>query len=218
VAESNNIEPARVQKRDETDHFWGTRGRAIAAYASVEQSLCSLFCILSRSETDVASLIFFRFTNPRVIGEILDALLRKRHGETYSPFWNSLDKNIRQLVDIRNHVVHWSVTTRWDDGHYAGIRLIPQDHLNLKPTMQDVNTEALLEFISKCAFIYRLCDIFCFFLQPDFEYHLPGERVETWREIFQQPIVYPPPNTHPLYPKPKAPETQHPPSLESPQS
>jgi hypothetical protein len=45
---------------------------------------------------------------------------------------------------------------------------------------------------------------------------LPEAYRQTWREIFQQRVVYPPPGDHPLFQKPTEPTSQPPPSRESP--
>jgi hypothetical protein len=39
---------------------------------------------------------------------------------------------------------------------------------------------------------------------------------QTWRDVFQQRVVYPPPGNHPLFQKPTEPGSQPPPSQKSP--
>ena len=114
-----NIDVAETRKISSQDPFWAIRGHAIEAYAGVEQSLCALFAHLTGMHNEVAGVIFFRITNPRVLGEILDILMKKKYVDEYSKFWKSVDKIIRKLVETRNRLVHWNVAnTSTNTGNY----------------------------------------------------------------------------------------------------
>jgi hypothetical protein len=95
MEESDKPDPSLAQFDAAVDDFHAIRGRAIEAYADVELGLCKLFARFADVDLGVASSIFFRITNPRVVGEILDELLRKKYKDKYSAFWNSLDKHVR---------------------------------------------------------------------------------------------------------------------------
>jgi hypothetical protein len=202
-----------------TDHLWAIRGKAIAAYAGIERGLCELFSFFGGMKPDIGSIIFFRISNPGAIGAIMQDLLVKKYGDKYSVFWKSLDKFIRELVAIRNRVVHWSAAAKWDSDGYAGLRLMPPDFRNRKPSMEpSLGVNDLEEFIAKCDFITGLCMLFLMLIQPDMATYLhdDSDHAKAFRDIFQRPIVYPPPDTHPLFQKPKALETPPPPSPASP--
>jgi len=208
--EDKNIDLGAVSAQSAGDGFWALRGHAIQQYANIERSLCMLFAELASLKHDVAGLIFFRITNPRSVGAILQDLLNKRHGDAYSKFWNSFAKLVQRAIETRNHVVHWNVAT-FIDGGYAGTKLVPADVFNYgtgSPT--PIGSAELVDFIRKCDFISRLCNMFSLHLDAGH----PGVPHAPWPDIFQQPVVYPPPDTHPLSPKWKAPETPPPPSPE----
>jgi hypothetical protein len=54
----------------------------------------------------------------------------------------------------------------------------------------------LIEFIEKCSFYSRLCNIF--YMTMDTSLPMPEGDKKRWLEIFAQRIIYPPPPTHPL--------------------
>jgi hypothetical protein len=80
------IDLAQAFDQASKDQFWAVRGLAIQAYANLEQSLCRLFGLFAGVTPDVAGVIFFKITSVRVIEEIVDKLLRKKHGTTYAAF------------------------------------------------------------------------------------------------------------------------------------
>ena len=208
MAESKHTDTKDVHAMAAGDQFWAVRGKAIESYAHVEHGLLLLFSSFVGVKPDVASVIFFRITNPRVLSEILDILLEKKHPKQYSNFWSSLDKMIRELSEMRNRVVHWVVSLYADKHGYKGIGLVPPDFFNKKPGAKaSVRTEELMDFIAKCEFVWSLCNMFAMFLDPDVTPHWTPEELQTWRDIFQQPVAYPPPNTHPLFLTPKESES-----------
>jgi hypothetical protein len=213
VKEPKQIDPKDIHAMAAADQFWAVRGKAIEAYAHVEHGLLNLFSSFAGIKPDVASVVFFRITNPRVLGEILNTLLEKKYPKGYSTFWNSLDKTIRDLSETRNRVVHWVVSIYADKNGYKGIGLVPQDFFNKRPGAKStVKTDDLVDFIAKCDFVWNLCNMFTMFLDPEVTPHWTPEEQQTWRDIFQQPVVYPPPSTHPLFPTPKESEIQPQPS------
>lgn len=201
----------QINTQTQADPFWALRGKAIAAYASVEHSLCHLFCDFAGLELYVGMTIYFRITAPRIMWEILEVLIRRKYNDTYREFWKSLDKHVKKLVDIRNHIVHGVVATEIDANGYGGVSLVSHKWVSQETSEQkEIRSQEIEAFIAKCNFIYRHCNMFHLFLQPSVFSTWPSEQQQTWRDIFRQPIVYPPPNSHPLFQKPKAPENQPP--------
>jgi hypothetical protein len=162
---------------------------------------------------DVAGIIFFKIINVGTLYGILEKLLKKKHGATYSLFFNSFLKILRNEISAkRNEIVHWNVTHFVnEDGHE--LRLMPPNMWEYGPNSPpEITTEKLIEFIDKCVFFGRLCNMFTVVITPEMLANVDAASQRTWRDIFLQPVVYPPPLGHPLNPKPPAPEIQPPPS------
>ena len=185
--------------------FHIVRSKAIDEYASYEKSLFYLFAHLLGVQFDYAGVPFFRLNNAPTRLIILEKLLRKRHGDKYITFWNSLAKILRPFDDERNRVVHWSVHVQLNVGRGSeviGIWLAPPDFWDrMSDPTATLTLDGLGEFIAKCDFFSRLISVFFVVLRGDT--NIPA----AWPGIFQQPLIYPPPDTHPLSLNYKAPET-----------
>jgi len=178
------------------------RATAIAWYTHIEKSLASFFAHLMGVSEDYAGVSFFRINNARARNAMLERLLKKRHGGTYNIFWNSLVKQLQALDETRNQIVHWTTVTHMSDKGRDAVTLIPPNHWDRdwgNPGAPEITVEHLYEFILKCDFYSRMFNIFT--------WTLSGQREvdPTWQQIFQQPVIYPPPNSHPLYRKPQVP-------------
>jgi hypothetical protein len=196
------------------DPFWSLRGRAIDAYAGLEQSLCHLLSMFSETKFDVASIIFFKITSAQARDAILEKLVKRKFGNAYSVFWNSVTRLNGQLAQTRNEIVHWTVRELIINNGPPSVGLKPPSiHDVIDPNKPERTAKDLIEFIDKCKFVSSLCVQFWSYLQPN---KPPGvltpEQENAWRDIFQQPATYPPPSSHPLCQKPKEPETPPPPS------
>ena len=199
------------------EEFNSLRGQAIQAYASLERSLCRVFSSLSETTMEVASIIFFKIVNASTLYDILEKLLRNKHGATFNLFWNSFIKTLRQdLSQKRNHIVHWNAWFSSQKGcHFYVLR--PHGHeYHANPNVPPpIVATHLAEFIEKCGFFSQLANRFYFYTTPELKSLLeagyPG-RMQAWHDIFLQPIVYPPPSNHPLCLKPQAPGSPRPPS------
>jgi hypothetical protein len=88
------------------DEFWAIRGKAINGYADLEQSLCQLFAFLGGIERDIVGIIFFKITSYQR-NSILDRLFKKKFGDQYSLFRNSLTAQLKPIDIARNEIVHW---------------------------------------------------------------------------------------------------------------
>lgn len=193
--------------------FYILRSTAIDAYSGLESSLSGLLTLLLGNDMRAATAIFHRLSNTKSRNLIIEDLLQQRFGETYSAFWHGIPKtadkrglmNIVQDVDgKRNQLVHWVVVRNIGD---------TSDHLTLRPpSFFASNSEAemtaadLGHFTTKANFAARIINMFTFALGPNGE-HLGEAGLATWRETFQRPCSYPPPDSHPLSPNYKAPQS-----------
>jgi hypothetical protein len=200
------------------DKFAALRGRAMQAYATLEQSLFKLFAALTGLEYGLAAAVFFKISPPRQVLKLLQELLQKKHGETYLKFWKSLQGHISNSTDTRNPIVHWNVALSVTSDGTRDYMLIPADYMSGR-NLHPIYASSIQDFTDKCEFLFRLCSMFRSFAVPDAPMltHMGTEQLQAWRGIFEQEVVYPPPSTHPQYQKPPEPENQPPPSRESPQ-
>jgi len=182
-----------------------SRATAIQAYANIESALCTLFSRLLGIAEDTAGVVFYRITNARYRNKILQELQEKRCGDTHAKFWNSFESFVRRLDQRRNEIVHWHVVQDLDlskpHPEVASWNLRPPAGWLLgSPAV--ISDKEMVEFIQQCEFISRLTNMFGMII-------VQGKGSEDsrapWLKIFQQPIVYPPPEGHPLYPRPKEP-------------
>jgi len=187
------------------DVFLVSRAVAIQAYAKLEQSLSMLFSLWLGTPPEIGGLVFFRITSKHAINRILDDLKTKRLQDEYNLFWNSFLSFIRTLDHRRNEIVHWHTVNNID----LSVAYESASKLSLAPptgwatkSSASLNESDLADFIAKCDFASGLVVMF-FGVQSQ----KSGDINEAWRDIFQQPIAYPPPDTHPLSPNYKAPET-----------
>jgi hypothetical protein len=189
--------------------FWAMRGLAIQAYASLEQAECDIFTHLSGTTREVSGIIFFRINNASARLNIIEKLFRIRFGEQYNQFRNSLLKELRPIDAERNEIVHWNsihkVFQAEDGKARAELYLYPPAVWDFEPTTPTKSKGDMAEFVGKCDFYRTLIQQFCVFAidpvkDPSFE-----DARRPWLDIFQQPITYPPPSTHPLFRKPPEP-------------
>lgn len=193
----------QVFRQAAVDPFWSLRGKAIQHFANVEQALCGVFSAVSELKPDVAAVIFFRITNPRVVGSMLKELLERKYKDTYSVFWNSLAKLTQEAVETRNKIVHWNVANCIGPEGLQAVTLTPPNFYNLGD-MKMLDSSQMEEFTRRCDFIARLYNMFHLFLSRQDIFENDAVRKQLWYETFQQPVVYPPPATHPLLSKPYA--------------
>src|SRR5262249_40387728 len=131
---------------------------------------------------------------------ILDDLMTKRHGTSYEKFWNSSISLVRTIDQRRNEIVHWHVVNNVnldsDTPHELASSLSlnpPTGWLTRSPAK--LNELDLQEFNLKCDYVSRSINMFALFISGQLSDPNPAL---PWRDIFQQPIVYPPPDSHPL--------------------
>jgi hypothetical protein len=190
------------------------RAFAIEGYAKVERSLSLLFASLLGTSLDKAGVVFFRITNTHSRNTILETLLQKAHGDKFRVYWqgtrteSGLFTLIRQLDQRRNELVHWHVLNEIaiaETSHTSREVLKPPNFWNRPTDTQSISVEDLAAFILKADFVHRSLNMFHMATSDMFQI-TEAER-EPWLRIFEQPVSYPPPDTHPLSPNYREPET-----------
>ena len=211
------INLAEVMRKASTDDFWSARGQAVQAYATLEQSMCSIFSELAGVTREIGGVIFFRISSADARNKIVEKLFRKQFGDQFNLFRNSLIADLRPIDQERNEIVHWNVYN--DVRIEKGTALFK---LKLRPpatwgdeilTAPIKDTDDLVNFCKKCSFYSRLCNMLKLVLLSDIDMMSVAEK-QPWLDIFAQPITYPPPEAHPLFPKPQEPAIQPEPSEE----
>ena len=186
----------------DVDPIWVARATAIQAYANLEQALCRLFALVSETPMDVAAIIFFKITNTQSRRTIVQQLFKRRFKNNYHLFCNSLLKNMKTIDDRRNAIIHWNIVTDTEVISDDDFRL----HYSLKPpefwidtsnttqlTIDDIN-----DFHIQCDFYTRIVSFFDAISRNNYG-PLSQEQLTSWRAIFLQPLIYPPPEGTPLY-------------------
>lgn len=196
-----------LRAKAETDPAWAIRGRAIQAYASLEQALFALFVQLTNMQPDIAGVIFFKITSSQARNAIIDKLQRKIHGGKYALFWNSYILQLRQIDTKRNELVHWNAVNNVhidsELNYVHSVYLAPPNSWGLNKDSPVITAEDMIEFIEKCRIYSRLCSEFVNLIYDK----IPPDILLAWRDTFQQPVVYPLPDNHPLSQKPPIPES-----------
>lgn len=186
------------------------RATALEQYAKIEASLAQLLAILSETSDQAASIIFFQLMNTRARMAALEQLLQRKHGTQYDVHWygqpgspgkprtSGLFALIRQIDEQRNRIVHWRTMGTVQDGVAKDDQLVMPDFWYRSPLQppEPITCEHLEEFLLKTEFVHRSINMFVWTMDP--RRRLPDETRKAWLEIFAQPAVYPPLNTHPL--------------------
>jgi hypothetical protein len=215
----------QIAKETASLHF--RRAQAIDAYAGVEQSLCRLLSALLNVDWQAAAIIFYNVQNSHARNRIFDDLLTKRHGSKYETWWSGvanthprrgLSNLIRQLDQDRNEIVHWHIGQKLSEDERGWPALQkPRAVQLIEPHMKSLSALELVAFIEKSSFVERSLNLFCSIAAGVDEVNYDRTdpyawRVESWLQIFQQPALYPPPDTHPLSPSYIEPESPPQPS------
>lgn len=180
---------------DETHQtFMVARASAIERYADIEQILASLCAYLMGVTVDIAGIPFFRMNNARARLAMLKRLLKKKHGDTYNNFWNSLAKELKPIDDKRNLIVHWITEKTVTSNNERWSCLVGANYWDRTENSEKIYLNDIYEFILRCHFFYHLIQNFLWVISES-----PKKIHASWPEICQQPVVYPPLNTHPLY-------------------
>ncbi len=171
------------------------RAEAIDAYASLEHWLCSLFAGLTKMDHDAAAIVFYRIANTRSRNAIIEDLLRRRFGTTYRAYWNSMLKFLGQLDQKRNQIVHWHIGGSPEAEYIAAALQRPGNSYFLDPDGSKLTQTDLTDFMGRAQF--AATSICCFCLLEWGGFSDPDEP-RAWHDTFLQPLIYPPPEAHPL--------------------
>jgi hypothetical protein len=176
------------------------RADAIESYSSLELTLCSLFAILLGTKADLGGIVFFKITATRSRNSIIETLIKRKYGTEFNAYWNSVIKIIGQLDNKRNEVIHWYSGMNLNfarDGRIssATAMLVPPNLWDRKRGSPKLTEKTLNDFTLKCEFAEAA--ILSFLLYGK------GRRIRrkpraAWRDIFRQPLAYPPPDKHPI--------------------
>jgi hypothetical protein len=196
------------------------RAQAIEQYAQLESSLALLFASLLGTTDQTGSIVFFAIVNTRSRNSILASLLEIVHGERYQAHWHGekgspgkpglggLLTLIRQLDDERNHIVHWHRVSHREIHHGGKSKaeelLLPPHFWYRAADAKPISIQSLEAFIRKADFTVRSVRMFHWLVTM--KHPMPENLLYTWPKIFEQPVPYPPSDSHPLSPNYKAPK------------
>jgi len=188
------------------------RAVAIQEYAQVESNLAKLFTALLGTGARKGSIVFFALMNARSRNSILESLLKEEYGNMYNAYWygepagqvkrktGGLITLIRQLDEERNRIVHWHSVQQIEGAKKSEVLLPP--HFWLRGGTRDpLTTESLVAFAQKANFVHRSIAMFNLLATNLFttvQDQISTDAKQTWHNIFAQPALYPPSNTHPL--------------------
>jgi hypothetical protein len=192
------------------------RGAAIGAYGLVEQALAALCATLMDTDKGVIGIVFFRITSSWQRNHAIELLLKKKFGNEFDAYWHGLPGQpgrpktsglmalIRNLDETRNQIAHWTdavnISGRDEDGILIRDNALQPPNIWAEMTeLRQLKISDLLEFIAKARFVSASISQFSIFPR------MPPSAQNTWREILQQPCTYPPPESHPLAPRPEEP-------------
>ena len=97
-----NIDLTVAQEMAASAPTWAARGKAIQAYAAVEQSLCSVMGSLLGISLEQAAIMFFKITSAGSRNSIIEKLLKFKFGPRYNLFWNAYLKEINAQMPTPN--------------------------------------------------------------------------------------------------------------------
>jgi hypothetical protein len=191
------IDLETVQDKISNNRLWAVRGKAVQAYANLEQALCILMGSLSDVHPKVSGIIFFKIVSTGARTSILEKLLHNKFDTKYNLFWNSFVKLLKQVDGIRNEIVHWNAVVTADIKGSVELTLMPPNIFGSNPNTPSHNVDGILEFINKCNYLTRLGSMFNMILFPPKDWSEEDQKI--WRDLYQQPIEYPPSNNIPCF-------------------
>jgi hypothetical protein len=86
----------------------------------------------------------------------------------------------------------------------AAVLLMPPTFIGGAQNLPRKTTDDLKAFARKCDFYCALINMFCLMEGNTSEAAIPEHDKLSWRNVFAQPISYPPPESHLLFGKPEA--------------
>jgi hypothetical protein len=137
--------------------------------------------------------------------------MEKSHGTQYDLYWHGqpgqsgvpkvpgLFTHIRDLDNKRNQIVHWHLVREVSAAHSEEVLKRPAFWYE-KGSAEKITKDDLISFVAKANFIVKSINKFylIIYAAPRIP-ALPESDRTPWLNIFQQPVPYPPPETHPLF-------------------
>lgn len=188
-----------AQDQAAQSEFWAVRGKAIHAYAGLEQSLAQLFSAISSVTPKVGGIIFFRI-GAAVRRTIIEELFRAKFKDEYNLWRNSLFKCLPAIDTERNRIVHWNVVNNvgTDEHNRTTSKLtLKSPAYWTDPTGHAEDVQQMIDFSRKCRFYGSMCSMFpVVTIDGYLEHPVTDQDKAPWLEIYSKPIEYPPPPDH----------------------
>ncbi|MEX0853393.1 MAG: hypothetical protein WD036_08965 [Bauldia sp.] len=202
--------------RTKDDAFRISRALALEAYAKVESELSYLLSAVIGGRHDTAAIIFFKIGNTGARNAIISSLLEHIHGDKYDTYWHGqpggggvarvpgLLSLINSLDTRRNEIVHWHPTesvSLGPDGstkHWEDLR---PAFFWARGNATPIATDDFDEFTAKAQFVEKSLQMLWRIMRSPQK--VSEVELQSWTQIFQQPVPYPPPSAHPLAQKPQ---------------
>lgn len=163
--------------------------------------MASLLSVVAGTDRETANIIFFRIASADSRNKIIEKLFQKKFAERYNLFRNSLIKQLGPIDRERNEVVHWNVvnvvSADVSGNTVSSLLLTPPAHWIPNSTTPQKDSRDLIMFAIKCDFYTRFINMFCAIVGT-LVGQLPQDIIDEWEAIFSSPIVFPPPEGHPL--------------------
>jgi hypothetical protein len=203
-----------LRTAEQTRKLQIARAEAIESYAGVEQSLSNLFGSLLGTTIHKAAAVFFKLTSAHNRNKIIESLLQLEHGSEYDIYWHGegqpgkkggLFNIIYNLDQTRNEIIHWYVMRNPAITEFE--KLVQPNLTAYRPDSKALSISELDAFTQKATFVNLSISAFLFNTTKGVQ--VPDSARAPWLPIFQQPVIYPPPSTHPLFQRDKTPENQH---------
>jgi len=182
------------QQRKAGEELQLARAKAIQSFATLEQSLASLFTHLLSTSPEKAGVVFFKISDSRARLDIIEALLKKTHEGRYNLFWNSMRKLLKELIQERNQIVHWQTAIHIGN-EPAKVTLIPPNIWDLDANSHQKSAEDMRAFETKTNFVTRFLNMFLVLINGSLK---KVEAEAPWDVLCRQAVTYPPPKDHPL--------------------
>lgn len=174
------------------------RGDFIDAYSEFEHHMVNTFAHAFKGPDEfeignrrlvTAAFVFSKIVNTRSRSQILERVMRDAANGKFSVFRKSLFKQVSTVDDFRNKVAHGRAISR-SNGTKNVIMLI-SDHREFAPiTIPMIRHE--IERITSLRIIWQAWNLY------NEGESFGGIGLDTSIEIFQQPVVHPLPEDHPI--------------------
>lgn len=187
------------------------RSKALEQYSALEHALLMLFAALLETRPELAAQVFYRL-GAAGRNRMFEALLHRKFDDKYDAYWYGTSDNrdtglmrmIRSLDDRRHQFAHWKLSAFvYPEGQKErdGVYLVKPEHGFSAAEPHQVSKEHMEEFVERAHFVTVNVINFAGLAAGSPYVGADRGRRDTWLEIFSRPILYPPPQGHPLAPQ-----------------